>query len=60
MVTEAAFCSSSIVGINLSKWFLSFTDGSEAAIILLTGGLNAAIKTEMERIPGLTHTNTEY
>ena len=48
MVTETAFCSSSIVGINLSKWFFSSINGSEAAIILSAGGLNAAIKTEME------------
>ena len=60
MAAEESFCSSPIVGLNLSKWFPSSTDGSEVVIILLAGGLNAAIKTEMERIPYLTHKGTEY
>ena len=37
MVAEAAFGSSSIVGLNLSKKFLSSTGGSEVAVILLAG-----------------------
>lgn len=60
MVTEKSFCSSTIVGLNLSKKFLSSTNGSEVAVILLAGDPNAAIKIEMGRIPGLTHKSTEY
>ena len=57
MVTEAWFCSSSVV---ISKWFFSSSEGSEAAIFLLATDLNAAIKREMGRILGLTHKSTEY
>ena len=60
MFTEATFCSSSIVGLNLSNWLLSSGEGSEAAIILLVGDLNAAFRPEMGRKPRLTHKDTEY
>ena len=60
MVTEVAFCSSSVVGLSFSKRVFSSTEGSEAAIFLLAKDLNAAIKREMGRILGLTHKSTEY
>ena len=41
VVTELSFCSASIVGSDLLERFLSSTEGSEAAIVLSTGGRNA-------------------
>ena len=37
MVAEESFCLSSTVGRNLSKKFVSSTDGSEVTVILLAG-----------------------
>ena len=48
-------CLSSSCVVLCELWVVSC---SEAAIILLARDLNAAIKTEMGRIPGLTHKGT--
>ena len=60
MVAKESFWLSSIVGLNLSKNFLSSFEGSEAAIFLLARDVNAAIKRGMGRILGLTYKSTEY
>ena len=55
VVTEESFCSASTVGLSASNKFRSSIEGSEVAVIVLVGELNAAIKIETMRKPVLTH-----